>query len=139
MKEDQTGNFIPRSSLTLVEANVGIICACLPTLGTLLVAALPRGWVSAPARSYELSDSSKPHLAYPNVENTTTVSADRGGRKAEGAVKNGMMGGHSNGGSTRSRHDPENDSVEELLEAKPNRDSPWKRIEVRKDVSVQQT
>ncbi|KAF2149812.1 hypothetical protein K461DRAFT_281029 [Myriangium duriaei CBS 260.36] len=31
-KEDATYNFVPRGTWTLVEANIGIVCACLPAL-----------------------------------------------------------------------------------------------------------
>lgn len=40
-KKDSTWTFIPRSTWTLVEANVGIICACLPMMRGLLATCLP--------------------------------------------------------------------------------------------------
>jgi hypothetical protein len=40
-KKDSTWTFIPRSTWTLVEANVGIICACLPMMRSLVATCLP--------------------------------------------------------------------------------------------------
>ncbi|KFY03178.1 hypothetical protein O988_01662 [Pseudogymnoascus sp. VKM F-3808] len=40
-KKDSTWTFIPRSTWTLVEANVGIICACLPMMRGLLATCMP--------------------------------------------------------------------------------------------------
>ncbi|KAH8651164.1 hypothetical protein BX600DRAFT_516754 [Xylariales sp. PMI_506] len=56
LKADQTGNFIPRSTLTLVEANFGIICACLPMLRLPLSFLFP-GHFGKKTGTYELSST----------------------------------------------------------------------------------
>ncbi|OBT68834.1 hypothetical protein VE03_02214 [Pseudogymnoascus sp. 23342-1-I1] len=40
-KKDSTWTFIPRSTWTLIEANVGIICACLPMMRGVVATCLP--------------------------------------------------------------------------------------------------
>ncbi|KFY26607.1 hypothetical protein V493_03988 [Pseudogymnoascus sp. VKM F-4281 (FW-2241)] len=40
-KKDSTWTFIPRSTWTLVEANVGIVCACLPMMRSFVATCLP--------------------------------------------------------------------------------------------------
>lgn len=40
-KKDNTWTFIPRSTWTLVEANVGIVCACLPMMRGIVATCLP--------------------------------------------------------------------------------------------------
>ena len=80
----ETGSFIARSTWTLIEANTGIVCACLPLLKqplTLLFPHLFRSGTSASGKRsagltldlYELhSNPAKQVYAYPNGTATST-------------------------------------------------------------------
>lgn len=77
LKTDQTGNFVPRSTLTLVEANFGIICACLPLTRQLLRLLFSRK-TNGKSQSYELPNtgSNHPPFVYPVTSETQLGAHD---------------------------------------------------------------
>lgn len=61
-QKDQTWNFIERGVWTLIEANLGIICTCLPALRQLVKRLFPSmGSRSRPGYGYGASGSGRPN------------------------------------------------------------------------------
>ncbi|KAK3109351.1 hypothetical protein LTR53_017482 [Teratosphaeriaceae sp. CCFEE 6253] len=63
-KKDTTWDFVPRNVWSLVETNVGIICACLPVLKTPILRGLTAVFGKTrpdTGRAYELYGASDPH------------------------------------------------------------------------------
>lgn len=149
LKKDVTGNFIPRSTLTMVEANVGIICACLPMMQQPLSMFFPRLFRASSSgatksastgRSHELRGVSRSNFAYPRVEHEFSVVAGDGDG---GKVMDGRRRDASAGSLRSNKEFVDHDSDDELLTAANSRagtvNGQSKTIKVMKTFAVERT
>ncbi|KAK2763950.1 hypothetical protein FQN54_009569 [Arachnomyces sp. PD_36] len=133
-KKDITWDFIPRSIWTLIEANMGIICACLPILKGPIVRFFPRVFQATTSKSngaYRSSGGDSYALHDYHIRGTSgskTGGADYGNPRSSQKHKDETIGPWAGSGSEERIIEPIGEEV--------NDEGPTDRIMKKTDVTI---